>query len=60
MCQMLEFYQDHTTALSVLKNYAHDSSFPPNPNAQVYLYQYVKRHGAPQKKLLKILKVQMK
>lgn len=54
---MLEFYGDHEEALKVLNNYAYDSSFPPNPNAHVYLYQYFKRHNAPKKKLIKVLKV---
>ncbi|KAM6915756.1 TATA box-binding protein-associated factor RNA polymerase I subunit A [Xenentodon cancila] len=54
--EMLEFYEDHEEALKVLTDYAFDSNFPPNPNAQVYLYQYLKRHNAPQKKLIKVLK----
>lgn len=54
---MLEFYEDHDFALKVLNDYAYDNSFPPNPNAQVYLYQYLKRHDASEKKLMKVLKV---
>ncbi|XP_028253207.1 TATA box-binding protein-associated factor RNA polymerase I subunit A [Parambassis ranga] len=54
---MLEFYEDHEEARNVLNNYAYDSSFPPNPNAHVYLYQYLKRHHAPEKKLMKVLKI---
>ncbi|XP_037541109.1 TATA box-binding protein-associated factor RNA polymerase I subunit A [Nematolebias whitei] len=54
--EMLEFYGDHEEALKVLNDYAYDTSFPPNPNAHVYLYQYFKRHNAPKKKLIKVLK----
>ncbi|XP_028296127.1 TATA box-binding protein-associated factor RNA polymerase I subunit A isoform X2 [Gouania willdenowi] len=55
--EMLEFYDDHEEALKILNNYAYDHSFPPNPNAHVYLYQYLKRHNAPEKKLIKVLKI---
>ncbi|XP_041660592.1 TATA box-binding protein-associated factor RNA polymerase I subunit A [Cheilinus undulatus] len=54
--EMLEFYEDHEGALKVLNDYAYDSNFPPNPNAHVYLYQYLKRHDYPDKKLMKVLK----
>ncbi|XP_071775154.1 TATA box-binding protein-associated factor RNA polymerase I subunit A [Centroberyx gerrardi] len=54
---MLEFYEDHEEALKVLNDYAYDNTFPPNPNAHVYLYQYLKRHDAPEKKLIKVLKI---
>lgn len=54
--EMLEFYEDHEEALKVLNDYAYDSTFPPNPNAHVYLYQYLKRHDTPEKKLMKVLK----
>ncbi|XP_034018452.1 TATA box-binding protein-associated factor RNA polymerase I subunit A [Thalassophryne amazonica] len=53
---MLEFYEDHEEALKVLKDYAYDNTFPPNPNAHVYLYQYLKRHDTPEKKLINVLK----
>lgn len=55
--EMLEFYEDHEEALKVLNDYAYDNNFPPNPNAHVYLYQYLKRHNAPEKKLMKVLKI---
>ncbi|XP_069371361.1 TATA box-binding protein-associated factor RNA polymerase I subunit A isoform X2 [Paralichthys olivaceus] len=55
--EMLEFYEDHSEALNVLNDYAYDNNFPPNPNAHVFLYQYLKRHDAPEKKLIKVLKV---
>ncbi|XP_057678792.1 TATA box-binding protein-associated factor RNA polymerase I subunit A [Corythoichthys intestinalis] len=55
--EMLEFYDDQEEAVKVLKNYAHDESFPPNPNAQVYLYQFLQRHNAPERKLLNVLKI---
>ncbi|XP_077443174.1 TATA box-binding protein-associated factor RNA polymerase I subunit A [Stigmatopora argus] len=54
--EMLEFYEDLEEAGKVLHNYAHDESFPANPNAQVYLYQYLLRHNAPERKLLNVLK----
>lgn len=54
---MLEFYGNHEEALKVLNDYAYDSNFPPNPNAHVYLYQYLKRHDTSERKLMKALKV---
>ncbi|KAK7907622.1 hypothetical protein WMY93_016234 [Mugilogobius chulae] len=55
--EMMEFYDDQEEALRVLNDYAYDNSFPPNPNAHVYLYQYLKRHEAPPKKLIKVLRI---
>lgn len=55
--EMLEFYDDQEEALKVLNDYAYDNNFPPNPNAHVYLYEYLKRHDAPQKKLMNVLKI---
>ncbi|XP_031717545.1 TATA box-binding protein-associated factor RNA polymerase I subunit A [Anarrhichthys ocellatus] len=55
--EMLEFYEDHEEALKVLNDYAYDNTFPPNPNAHVYLYQYLKRQNASERKLVKVLKV---
>ncbi|XP_062324314.1 TATA box-binding protein-associated factor RNA polymerase I subunit A isoform X1 [Osmerus eperlanus] len=54
---MLEFYNDHDGALKVLNNYSYDNSFPPNPNAHVYLYQYLKKHDALPKKQIQVLKI---
>ncbi|XP_017267446.1 TATA box-binding protein-associated factor RNA polymerase I subunit A [Kryptolebias marmoratus] len=54
--EMLEFYGDHEEALKVLTDYAYDNSFPPNPNAHFYMYRYLKRHDAPEKRLMKALK----
>ncbi|KAJ8391538.1 hypothetical protein AAFF_G00088600 [Aldrovandia affinis] len=54
---MLEFYGDEEGALSVLKDYAYDNRFPSNPNAHVYLYQFLKKHKAPEKKLIKALQI---
>ncbi|XP_063078776.1 TATA box-binding protein-associated factor RNA polymerase I subunit A isoform X2 [Engraulis encrasicolus] len=54
---MLEFYHDNETAESVLKDYAYDKSFPANPNAHVYLFDFLKRHNAPVKKQLKVLEI---
>ncbi|XP_038583152.1 TATA box-binding protein-associated factor RNA polymerase I subunit A [Micropterus salmoides] len=55
--EMLEFYGNHEEALKVLNDYAYDSNFPPNPNAHVYLYQYLKRHDTSERKLMKALKI---
>ncbi len=55
--QMLEFYEDEEAALQVLENYAYNKEFPLNPNAHVYLYQFLKRHQAPQAKLISSLRV---
>lgn len=54
---MLEFYNDHEGALKVLTDYAYDNSFPPNPNAHVYLYKYLKKHDAPPESLIQNLKI---
>ncbi|KAK6295019.1 hypothetical protein J4Q44_G00342450 [Coregonus suidteri] len=54
---MLEFYNDHEGAVKVLNDYAYDNNLPPNPNAHVYLYRYMKKHDHPSKKLLKVLKI---
>lgn len=56
---MQEFYDNHEDALRVLTSYAYDSSFPPNPNAHVYLYQYLKRSDTSDRNLMKVLKVYM-
>ncbi|XP_029281233.1 TATA box-binding protein-associated factor RNA polymerase I subunit A [Cottoperca gobio] len=55
--EMLEFYEDHEEALEVLNDYAYDNTFPPNPNAHVYLYQHLKRCDASEKKPMKVLKI---
>ncbi|KAL7888703.1 hypothetical protein AOLI_G00036770 [Acnodon oligacanthus] len=54
---MLEFYNDQEGALKVLQNYAYNKDYPSNPNAHVYLYQFLKRHKAPPAKLMSTLKV---
>ncbi|KAF3702987.1 TATA box-binding protein-associated factor RNA polymerase I subunit A [Channa argus] len=55
--EMLEFYEHHEEALKVLNDYAYDNNFPPNPNAHVYLYEFLKRYDASKKKLMKVLKI---
>ena len=55
--QMLEFYGDRDGAREVLNNYAYDEKFPSNPNAHVYLYNFLKREKAPREKLISVLKV---
>lgn len=54
---MLVYYDSHEEALAVLNNYAYDETFPPNPNAHVYLYNYLKEHNPSEKNLIKVLKV---
>ena len=55
--QMLEFYNDEDGALQILENYAYNKEFPINPNAHVYLYQFLKRHNAPDDRLIGSLRV---
>lgn len=55
--EMLEFYEDYEEAKKVLSDYAYDEKFPPNPNAHVYLYQFLKRHNTPARKLIKVLAI---
>ncbi|XP_009899504.2 TATA box-binding protein-associated factor RNA polymerase I subunit A [Dryobates pubescens] len=54
---LLEFYGDHNEAHQVLNEYAYNSKFPANPNAHVYLYQFLKRHGESKKSLISALKI---
>ncbi|XP_067148994.1 TATA box-binding protein-associated factor RNA polymerase I subunit A isoform X4 [Apteryx mantelli] len=54
---LLEFYGDHDEARQVLSEYAYNSKFPANPNAHVYFYQFLKRHGEPKKSLISVLKI---
>ncbi|OWK08587.1 TAF1A [Cervus elaphus hippelaphus] len=54
--EMLEFYGDRDGAREVLNNYAYDEKFPSNPNAHVYLYNFLKREKAPREKLISVLK----
>ncbi|NXX14911.1 TAF1A polymerase, partial [Podargus strigoides] len=54
---LLEFYGDHNEARQVLNEYAYNSKFPANPNAHVYLYQFLKRHGESKKSLMSALKI---
>ncbi|XP_051868446.1 TATA box-binding protein-associated factor RNA polymerase I subunit A isoform X2 [Pristis pectinata] len=54
---LLDFYDGFEEALKVLNDYAYDSRFPLNPNAHVYLYEFLKRHDSSPKKLMKVLRV---
>ncbi|XP_071595816.1 TATA box-binding protein-associated factor RNA polymerase I subunit A isoform X1 [Heliangelus exortis] len=54
---LLEFYGDYNEAHQVLSEYAYNSKFPANPNAHVYLYQFLKRHGESKKSLISVLKI---
>ncbi|KAJ3607011.1 hypothetical protein NHX12_026526 [Muraenolepis orangiensis] len=55
--EMMEHYQQHKAVSKVLEDYAYSDSFPPNPNAHVYLYRHLKKLGVPEKKLRRALKV---
>ncbi|XP_008965993.1 TATA box-binding protein-associated factor RNA polymerase I subunit A isoform X2 [Pan paniscus] len=55
--EMLEFYGDRDGAQEVLTNYAYDEKFPSNPNAHIYLYNFLKRQKAPRSKLISVLKI---
>ncbi|XP_008821977.1 TATA box-binding protein-associated factor RNA polymerase I subunit A [Nannospalax galili] len=55
--EMLEFYGDQDGARNVLTNYAYDEKFPSNPNAHIYLYDFLKREKAPRAKLISVLKI---
>uniref|UniRef100_A0A8C5K3C2 TATA box-binding protein-associated factor RNA polymerase I subunit A n=1 Tax=Jaculus jaculus TaxID=51337 RepID=A0A8C5K3C2_JACJA len=55
--EMLEFYGDQDGAREVLTNYAYDEKFPSNPNAHIYLYNFLKREKAPRAKLISVLKI---
>ncbi|KAM5144413.1 TATA box-binding protein-associated factor RNA polymerase I subunit A isoform 1-T2 [Callospermophilus lateralis] len=54
--EMLEFYGDQDEARKILTNYAYDEKFPSNPNAHIYLYNFLKKEKAPRAKLLSVLK----
>ncbi|RMC12353.1 hypothetical protein DUI87_09868 [Hirundo rustica rustica] len=54
---LLEFYGDHDEARQVLNEYAYNSKFPANPNAHVYLCQFLKRQGESKKSLISALKI---
>ncbi|XP_053919655.1 TATA box-binding protein-associated factor RNA polymerase I subunit A [Cuculus canorus] len=54
---LLEFYGDDEEARQVLSEYAYNSKFPANPNAHVYFYQFLKRHGESKKSLISALKI---
>ncbi|KAL1769833.1 TATA box-binding protein-associated factor RNA polymerase I subunit A isoform X1 [Sigmodon hispidus] len=55
--EMLEFYGDLDGAREILTNYAYDQKFPSNPNAHIYLYEFLKREKAPRAKLISALKI---
>ncbi|KAJ7341047.1 hypothetical protein JRQ81_004723 [Phrynocephalus forsythii] len=53
---LLEHYEEYEEAKEMLNDYAHDPRFPSNPNAHVYLYQFLKRRGEPRKTQISALK----
>ncbi|XP_078212601.1 TATA box-binding protein-associated factor RNA polymerase I subunit A isoform X4 [Callithrix jacchus] len=54
---LLEFYGDRDGAQEVLTNYAYDEKLPSNPNAHIYLHNFLKRQKAPTSKLISVLKI---
>ncbi|XP_077669853.1 TATA box-binding protein-associated factor RNA polymerase I subunit A isoform X2 [Eretmochelys imbricata] len=54
---LLEFYEDYDEVRQVLSEYAYNSKFPPNPNAHVYYYLFLKRRGESKKTLMSVLKI---
>ncbi|XP_006115652.2 TATA box-binding protein-associated factor RNA polymerase I subunit A isoform X1 [Pelodiscus sinensis] len=55
--ELLEFYEDYDEVRQVLSEYAYNSKFPSNPNAHVYLYQFLKRQGESKKTRIAVLKI---
>uniref|UniRef100_A0ACB8GAC7 Uncharacterized protein n=1 Tax=Sphaerodactylus townsendi TaxID=933632 RepID=A0ACB8GAC7_9SAUR len=54
---LLEYYKEYEEADEVLREYAYNPKFPSNPNAHVYLYQFLKRRGESKKKQISALQV---
>ncbi|CAN2387506.1 transcription by RNA polymerase I, partial [Pristimantis euphronides] len=54
---ILESSDEKEEAEKVLTDYANNDKNPPNPNAHVYLYEFLQRNGAPDEALLKVLRV---
>ncbi|KAM3930111.1 TATA box-binding protein-associated factor RNA polymerase I subunit A [Leptodactylus fuscus] len=54
---LLESSGDKTEAEKVLTSYASNPKNPPNPNAHVYLYNFMKRNEASREKLIDVLRV---
>uniref|UniRef100_A0A8C4QW23 TATA box-binding protein-associated factor RNA polymerase I subunit A n=1 Tax=Eptatretus burgeri TaxID=7764 RepID=A0A8C4QW23_EPTBU len=53
--EMLEFEEQLDEARVVLEDYTDSSKFPSNPNAYVYLYDFLVRHDASTEEILKVL-----
>ncbi|XP_053568501.1 TATA box-binding protein-associated factor RNA polymerase I subunit A isoform X2 [Bombina bombina] len=54
---LLESSGKHKQAEELLTDYAYNSKYPSNPNAHVYLYEFLKRNEASEDHLIKVLKV---
>uniref|UniRef100_UPI0035901192 TATA box-binding protein-associated factor RNA polymerase I subunit A isoform X2 n=1 Tax=Myxine glutinosa TaxID=7769 RepID=UPI0035901192 len=54
--EMLEFEEKWDKARVVLEDYTDSSKFPSNPNAYVYLYDFLMRHDAPTEQILQVLR----
>ncbi|XP_075451677.1 TATA box-binding protein-associated factor RNA polymerase I subunit A isoform X2 [Ascaphus truei] len=54
---LLESSGDHEGVEKLLTDYAYNSKNPANPNAHVYLYEFLKRTRASNETLIKVLKI---
>ncbi|XP_069624563.1 TATA box-binding protein-associated factor RNA polymerase I subunit A [Ranitomeya imitator] len=54
---LLESSGKNQEAEKVLTEYANDPKNPANPNALVYLYEFMERHAASEEKLIEVLRV---
>ncbi|KAH0622677.1 hypothetical protein JD844_025184 [Phrynosoma platyrhinos] len=54
---LLEHYEEYEEAREILYEYAYNSRFPSNPNAHIFLYQFLKRRGEPRKTQISVLQI---
>uniref|UniRef100_A0A8C5PFK9 TATA-box binding protein associated factor, RNA polymerase I subunit A n=1 Tax=Leptobrachium leishanense TaxID=445787 RepID=A0A8C5PFK9_9ANUR len=54
---LLESSGEKQQVENILREYAYNSRNPTNPNAHVYLYEFLKRNEAPNETLINVLKV---
>ncbi|XP_061481125.1 TATA box-binding protein-associated factor RNA polymerase I subunit A isoform X2 [Rhineura floridana] len=54
---LLEHYEEYEEAREVLNEYAYNPRFPPNPNAHVFVYQFLKRRGESRKTKISALQI---
>ncbi|OCT79442.1 TATA box-binding protein-associated factor RNA polymerase I subunit A [Xenopus laevis] len=53
---LLESSEDKAEMEQILRDYAYNPAFPANPNAYVYLYEFLKRNEASSEALINVLK----